>query len=302
MAVDVSVVLVNFNTKDLLLSCIRSVQEHIKSTKYEIIAVDNASTDGSLEALKKLKNIKLIVNKENLGFAGANNQGIRAAEGKYVLLLNSDTLISDNVVGEMSKWMDSNRKVGIATCALKNRDNSFQGTGGYFPTLGRVFSWMTIQDIPGVDKLIKPFHPMKNKAIVKGMEFYKKEKELDWVTGAFFFVRKEVFEQVGLLDESYFMYVEEVDFCYRAKKKGWRVWYLPGWSIVHYGGASGTKEMSVLSEYQGIKMFYQKHYPKWQYFFLRVFLKIGAIWRMFLFGFLEGPVSAKIYAKAFKVA
>lgn len=293
--VDLSIVIVSYNTKKLLLACLQSIKEYTKEISYEIVVVDNASTDGSQE-------LALIKNKKNVGFAAANNQGIKKSRGRYVLLLNSDTLISDNVLKNMISWMDGHPKAGIATCALKNEDGSLQGTGGYFPTLPRVFSWMTIQDIPGVDNFIKPFHPMRDKSFHRGSDFYKKERQLDWVTGAFFLARKKVFKDVGLFDENYFMYVEEVDLCFRAKKKGWQVWYLPRWSILHYGGASGAKESTVLREYEGIKRFYKKHYPYWQYPLVRFFLKIGSLGRIVLFGLLEGKEAARIYAQAFKRA
>ncbi len=115
--------------------------------------------------------------------------------------------------------------------------------------------------------------------------------------------RKELLDKVGGWDESFFMYVEEVDLCFRIKKLGYQTWYLPDWSITHYGGASSkTTEFSLISEYEGIKKFYVKHYAAWQYPVLRILLKIGAVGRIILFGILEGVSTAKIYAKAFKIA
>lgn len=301
---DLSIIIVSYNTKKLTENCLKSIKKHTRGISYEIIVIDNNSDDSSVELLRSLsrqdQKIRLIESKKNLGFAGGNNKGIERAKGEYILLLNSDTLISSNVLGEMVNWMREKPKVGIATCSLKNQDSSIQGTGGYFPTLVRVFSWMTIQDFPLVDKLIKPFHPIKNKSFSKGISFYKNKRQLDWVTGAFVLMRGKIVKEVGLMDEAYFMYVEEVDYCYRVKKKGWEVWYLPAWNIVHYGGASSSiAEFSVLSEFKGIKRFYKKHYPKWQYLILRILLKIGALGRILVMGILEGPESAKIYAKAF---
>ncbi len=298
---DLSIIIVSFNTKELLQKCITSIIKTTKGISFEIIVVDNASTDGSPESLGDFQ-LTLIKNKKNLGFAKANNQGIEIARGKYILLLNSDTLISNNFLKGMLRWMDKHPKVGIASCALLNKDGSLQGTGGYFPNLLSVFSWMTIQDIPLIDQFIKPFHPMHEKSFYKNIRFYKRKKELDWVTGAFFLVRRKVIDDIGLLDEDYFMYVEEVDFCFRAKKAGWQVWYLPQWSIVHYERESATSEFALLSEYQGLKLFYKKHKSSWQYPVLRFLLKLGAFGRIVLFAILEGRDSAKIYAKAFKQA
>lgn len=300
---DLSIIIVSFNTKKLLVSCIKSIKKCTKKVIFQIIVVDNASGDGSAEVAKKL-GAKVILNAKNQGFAKANNQGVEASSGKYILFLNSDTLVADNVLGEMVEWMNKNPEAGVATSALKNKDGSLQATGGYFPTLLRVFSWMTIQDLPLVDKIIKPFHPLHSKSFfLKGDEFYKSKKVLDWVTGAFLLTRKEVLEKAGGWDESFFMYVEEVDLCFRIKKEGKKIWYLPRWSITHFGGASSkTSELSLISEYEGIKKFYRKHYPSWQYGLLRLFLKIGALGRIILFAILEGRETAKIYAKAYKIA
>ena len=176
---DLSIIIVSFNTKKLLTSCIKSIQEYTKGINFEIIVVDNDSKDGSSEAAKNL-GATVIKNSKNLGFAGANNQGFKISRGRYVLFLNSDTEIHDNVLGEITNWMDLNPKAGIATCGLKNKDGSLQATGGYFPTLSRVFSWMTIQDLPFVDSIIKPFHPYHSKSLFfKGDSFYKTKKEGD---------------------------------------------------------------------------------------------------------------------------
>jgi len=304
-SLDLSIVIVNYNTKKITLDCIDSVYKNTKDINYEIILVENSSDDPILlkDIKKDGKKINLIVSKENLGFAAGNNSGIKIAKGRYVLLLNSDTLVTSNVLAEMVSWMDENPKVGISSCALKNKDGSLQGTGGYFPTLIRVFSWMTIQDFPFVDLFIKPFHPTKEKSFSKNDGFYTKERELDWVTGAFFLIRKEVIDQIGLIDEEYFMYTEETDFCFRARQKGWRVIYNPRWSIIHFGGASSKgSRFSVLSEYKNVKLFYKKHYPKWQYPLVRLFLKIGALGRIVVLGTIRGSENIKIYAEAFRTA
>jgi hypothetical protein len=300
---DLSIIITSFNTKKLLTDCISSIKKHTKGIDYEIIVIDNASSDGSAEAAKSL-GAKIIKNSKNLGFAKANNQGVKAAIGKFILFLNTDTLIDTNLLSEMVDWMNKNEKVGVASCALKNKDGSIQATGGYFPTLIRVFSWMTIQDFPLVDKVIKPFHPLHSKSgFSRGEDFYASKKELDWVTGAFLLTRNDVLGEVGGWDETFFMYVEETELCFRIKKEGYKVWYLPKWSITHFGGGSSkTNERSLISEYEGIKKFYKKHFAAWQFVFLRLFLKIGALGRIVLFGILEGRQTAKIYAKAFKIA
>ena len=305
---DLSIVIVSYNTKKLLNSCLFSVFQNTVGLDYEIIVVDNASSDGSVKLLlrlaKKGTNLKPICNRANVGFGKANNQGIKKAIGKYILFLNSDTLIKDNILGEMVRWMEEHPEVGAATCALKNKDGSLQGTGGYFPNLLRVLTWMFfIDDIPYLDLLIKPFHPMHSSSpFYKNVGHFKKTKEVDWITGAFILARAEALNKIGGFDEGYFMYTEDVDLCYRIKKLGWKIWYLPNWSIIHLGGSSSNKEYPLIKEYEGIKIFYRKHKQNWQYPILRILLKVGALGRVVLFGVMKGKEAAIIYAKAYKVA
>ncbi|EKD62066.1 MAG: Glycosyl transferase family 2 [uncultured bacterium] len=303
---DVSIIIVSYNTEKLTASCIRSIVKYTRDVDYEIIVVDNGSTDGSVAKISNLKsqisNLRLVKNKINLGFGQANNQGMKIAKGEFILLLNSDTKIYDNVLGDMIHWMRANPDVGIASCSLRNKDGSLQPTGGYFPTILRVVSWMLfLDDLPLLGKLIRSFHPHTPDFFGKN-PIYTAVQEFDWLTGAFMLIRKDVIKKSGYFDEDYFMYVEEVDLCYRIKKEGSRILYLPKWSIIHYGGASGKRSESILAEYRGIKTFYKKHYPKWQYPILRLLLKIGSVIRILLFGLLEGKESAATYAKAFKLA
>lgn len=286
----VSIIIVNYNTKDLTQQCINSVIETTKGTKKELIVVDNASTDGSVLMLEKLSTrgkIKLIKSKKNLGFSGGNNLGIKASEGEYVLLLNSDTIIQDDAISVMVDWMEKHPKVGIATCSLKGKDGKTQAPGGNFPTLLRVISWMTIEDIPFVDNFIKPFHPKKYK--------HKKPTQYDWVTGTFFLVRKEVINQIGMLDTNYFMYTEEVDFCFRARKKGWHIYYVPLAEIIHLGMASSSNRYALVQEAKGIKLFYKKHFPSWQFSIMTFFLKIGSLLRAVAYTLIGKREIARTY-------
>ncbi len=305
--IDVSVVIVNYNTKDITLDCINSLLQHTQQISFEIIVVDNGSTDGFVEAVKKIKSDKAtivpIANKDNPGFAFANNQGLKVAQGKYVLFLNSDTLVKDNVVGNVFSWLEKNTHIAVAGVKIVGKDDKLQEAGGYFPSLLRVFSWMTIQDLPLVDSIIKPFHPLKKKSAFANNSFFEKQQYLDWIIGAFVFVRKQVIDEVGGWDASYFMYTEDTDLCFRIKKAGYKIVYLPAFQITHLGGASsGSAEFPLINEYKGVKTFYKKHYPAWQMPLLRLILKIGALGRMLVLGILEGGQSAKIYAKAFKTA
>ncbi len=302
--IELSVIIVNFNTKDILADCIQSIFKNLRGITWELIIVDNASTDGSTGYIKSLKfkkkNLKAYLLKHNIGFGGANNYAIKKSSGEFVLLLNSDTIIENDVIQKVYKWLKTNKRYGVASANLFNRDKSVQGTGGFFPDLVRVFSWMIIQDIPFVDLLIKPFHPIKPRFFNVGVAFYKVDKDLDWVTGAFMMIRKEVFKKAGYFDPDFFMYTEEVELCMRIKKAGWGIRYLSYPGVVHLMGASSNKEQIVLREFEGLKKLYKKHYPKWQYPILRCLLKFGSLWRMAVFGIINGRKEGAIYAEAYK--
>lgn len=297
--IDVSIIIVSFNTSELTSKCISSIIRHTKGITYEIIVIDNNSSDDSVDKLKSLSkttkvNIKIIENNKNHGFGYANNQGIKKSNSnsKYILFLNSDTKISTNVIPVMVNLLEGRQDVGVVSCKLLNANLTVQPTGGYFPTLIRVFSWMIIQDLPLVDLIIKPFHPKAN-------SFYNIEQELDWVTGAFFMIRREVVKTSGVFDTDYFMYTEETDYCFRIRKSGWKILYSPMSSIIHYGGSSGTSWSFVSREFDGVKLFFKKHYPSWQIPFLRLLLKIGALLRFILFSLSGKKEAAYAYAKAF---
>lgn len=306
--VDLSIIIISFNTKKLTHECISSVIKNTKGISFEIIVIDNDSKDGSNKMLtalaKKHSFVRIILNHENSGFGKANNQGMKIARGRYLLLLNSDTKVLDDVLTKTVSWMDKNPKAGIASCALTFPDGTIQGTGGYFPTLVRVATWMTfLDDIPLLGGLIRPFHPMHGLSpLDTNSSFFKRQKQMDWLTGAFFMIRREAFKKVGYFDQDYFMYVEEVDYCYRTKKEGWEIWYLPNKKIIHYGGASSTAEFPLVNEIKGLKTFYKKHMPAWQTGFLRFFLKLGAALRIVIFGILRGKEAAKTYAKVYRTA
>ena len=305
---DLSIIIISFNTKKITEDCIESVIKNTKKINYTIRVVDNASSDGSFEYLSKrfakYDFIRFIKSSNNLGFAKANNLGAKDINSRYILFLNSDTLIKENILYEMLEWMGKNKKTAAATCALKNKDGSFQGSGGYFPTLPRVFNWMFfIEDIPFIERFVKPFHPVHLKSpFYKSLDQFKKIRNQDWITGAFFLIRGDVFRKAGRFDEDYFMYTEEVDLCFRVKKLNYDIYYLPQWEIIHLGGASSNKEFPILSEYKGIKMFYRKNMPVWQYPFMRIFLKGGALIRALVYKLIGEKESYEIYVRAFKTA
>ena len=302
--VDLSIIII-VTKGNYIYNCIRSILSSTTSINFEIIIIDNASQEKTGEKIKKFSSkIKVLRRETNGGFGENNNMGMRIAKGHYFLLLNDDTKILDkNIFKEMISWMDKHITVGATSCAVMESDgNTHQGSGGSFPTLFRVFSWMFfIDDIPFIDNLIKPYHPMHGfSPLYKNESFFKKPHKQDWLTGAFYLMRKSAMDEVGLFDEDFFLYVEEVDLSYRLIKTGWEIWYLPYWKIIHYGSATIGNERALTYEMQNIKLFYEKHFAKWQLPVVSVFLKLGAFIRIIVFGLLKGPETGRAYAKVFK--
>lgn len=301
--IKLSIVIVNYNTASLLKKCLETVYNALDfadlARQEEVIVVDNASTDGTTDMLEKnFPTVKIIKNSQNLGFAKGNNQGIQKSKGKYVLLLNSDTELSADTLAVLLKEMESDKKTGVLGVKLLNRDGSLQPSAGFFPHLHKIFFWMTfIDDLPLLSNILKPYHQQNPK-------FYKKPQNIDWVSGACFLVSREAILKAGLLDEKIFMYGEEVEWCYRIKKSGFAVKYIPDTSIYHHKGASGEGiEAGISEEFSYLKYFYHKHKPYWQLIFLKLFLTIGAMLRILVFGIIGGnSKKVNLYAKALKMA
>ncbi|MEK7581074.1 MAG: glycosyltransferase family 2 protein [Patescibacteria group bacterium] len=295
---DVTVIIVNWNTKKLLQDCLESIYKFTKGISFEVIVVDNASEDGSQTMVRqKFPQVKLIQNKNNAGFATANNQGIREAKGKYIFLLNSDAYLIENSLKKLLEIGDSNKNLGVLCPLLLNEDKSIQQSVGFSPNLWRVFLWMTfIDDLP-FGYLLKPFH-------VDHDAFYKNSQEIDWASGAAILIPKTVIKKAGLLDEKIFMYGEDVEWCYRIKVSGFSNYFSPKTKIIHIGRGSSGKiaKNAFLGEYIGLIYFYKKHRGVISLQLLLVFLKIGALARIFIFSILGRKELAKVYEEAFKVA
>ena len=303
--VDLSIVIIS-SKKDYIFDCLKSLDSATQGIEAEVILIDNVSQDKIGESVKKqFPEVKVLRREINGGFGENNNMGMKIAQGRYVLLLNDDTKIIDkNIFKEMIAWMDEHPKAGISTCALVNPDlKTFQGSGGAFPTLPKVFAWMTfLDDIPGLDNLIKPYHPLHSASPFSTNEdYFKKTHREDWLTGAFFLMRKEAMDEAGLFDEDFFLYVEEVELAYRFAKKGWEAWYLPRWKTVHYGMSTNGSEKATIFELQNLVLMYKKHEPKWKIPVLRMILRFGVALRIALWTIRGKPDITKIYEKAFRI-
>lgn len=228
----VSIVIVNWNTCDMTRDCLDSVYKQTKKIPFEVIVVDNGSSDNSVEMIKKqFPQAKLIVNENNLGFAAANNQGFEIAQGKYVLMLNSDTIILDNAIEKVAEYAKQNQEIQVIGCKLRFLDMSFQNSCFRFPGIISVLLSATYlaQLFPN-----SVFFNMER----YGNREWDTEKDVDCVMGSFLFIRREVLCKVGYLDTDYFMFAEESDLCYKIKKAGGIIRYYPNAEIIHIWAGS----------------------------------------------------------------
>jgi GT2 family glycosyltransferase len=231
---------------------------------YEIIVVDNASTDGSADFItKNFPEVKLIVSKKNLGFAAGNNLGIKAATGDIVMLLNSDTQIIGDCLDICLKYLKKRDRIGVLSPKVVLSDKRLDpACHRGFPTVWNSFCYFV-----GLEKLFP-----HQKIFAGYHQLYKdfdKPHWVDAVSGAAMFIRRQVIDEIGLLDEQFFMYAEDLDFCFRAKKAGWQIYFLPKAQVVHFKGSSGTrhKDQNLQSQtkryfYDTMKQYFDKHYGK----------------------------------------
>lgn len=226
--IEISIIIINFNTKDLLVSCLNSVLISSPKVKYEIIIVDNGSTDGSVEAVEKFKkkNINIIQNENNYGFAKANNQGIKKASSKYILLLNSDTYVKKETIDKMYEFAKKTSDAGVIGAKLLNPNGTSQASCFRFPSYKNAINqyWF------GKERLLDKYFPSGDQP-----------SEVDAVVGAAFLITPQALKKVGLLDEKYFFFYEDLDYCRRVSRVGLKVYFLPSALVVHHHGSTVSK-------------------------------------------------------------
>jgi len=279
---DLSIVILNYNSGDFLKKCLESIGKAKKNEfEYEVIVVDNVSTDNSLKEIQnskskiqnkfKIQNIKLTLmkNKTNLGFAAGNNVGVRKAKGRYVLFLNPDTIVMPNTFREMIKFMDNNPCAGAATCRVELPSGKLdEACRRGFPT-----PWNAFCHFSGLERLFPKSRIFAGYTL--GWKPLNKIHEINSGSGAFLMVRRKVGDKIDWWDEDYFWYGEDLDFCYRIKKAGWKIYYVPKVKIIHYKGVSSgirkesqkitkakkeTKIKAIKASTQAMRIFYKKHY------------------------------------------
>lgn len=280
-----SIVIVNYNTEALLKDCLQSVYAGVNGTPLRILVVDNNSHDNSVAMVKScFPRVQVVENRCNVGFSKANNLVISRSDSDYVLLLNPDTLIIEDAIERMVKFMDEHPKVGIAGCKVLNRDGTLQlACRRSIPTPRVAFFRLT-----GLSRLFP-----KSKVMAEyNMTYTSPEEthEVGAVSGAFLMIRKKAIDEIGLLDERFFMYGEELDWCLRARRAGWAVMYHPAAQIIHYKGES-TKHNSrkaAIEFYRAMYLFHKKHFAKDcspitnGLIYLGIFFKALLSWRRFL--------------------
>jgi len=268
---ELSIIIVNYNTKKLTLECLKSVIQAREDTDvWEIILVDNGSSDDSVEFLTSTTEyttnkswIRIIALDKNYGFSGGNNKGFAVALGRSVLLLNSDTAIQSDAIQICLRRLYSSSKIGVVGSKL------FLPNGEIDPACHRGFPtpWASFSYFVGLERLFP-----SSRIFSQYHQWYKRMNEahqVDAISGGFFMVRKEVIDQVGVLDESYFMYGEDLDWAYRIKERGWEIWYEPSAQVLHKKKQSGRNSSNVETRkktkeyfYSTMKLFYKKHYQK----------------------------------------
>ncbi|MGZ3578290.1 MAG: glycosyltransferase family 2 protein [Syntrophales bacterium] len=269
---DISIIIVNWNTRDLLQNCLESIYKTISDISYEIICVDNASTDGSVSMLQeKYPQVRLIQNEENRGFGAANNQAMRIMKGRYALLLNSDAVLTDNAVRELFAFMEARSDAAMACGQLLNADGSKQNSVAGFPNL---LSLLTNTSL--LEYLFPKRYPSKR---------YNHDKpiEVDSCIGACLLARKKAIEEVGMFDERYFFFFEETDWAYQMRSAGWSIFHVPTALIYHLQGQSIGKDIrSRIEFYRSRYQFFRKWKSRPYYILVRFFIMLRLCINWFL--------------------
>ncbi len=288
---NLSIVILSYNTPDLIKNCIDSIKKQynpeIDKNEIEIIVVDNASKSENVEILSKYfdknKKITFIKNSENLGFGRGCNLGEKAAKGKYVLFLNSDTEVNDKGFLEMTKYLGENPKIAILGGRLNNPDGSMQSSVGHFYNLVNFIIMLVGGERAGL--------------LRKSPDEISK---VDWVSGACMMVNRELFEKIGGFDRNIFMYMEDMEICYRAKKMGYGVFFYPNVAVTHKELGSSNRTFAVVNIYSGIRYFYKKHKTLPEYYIVSGLLFIKAMGVYFLGKLTNNSYYIRTYGEALK--
>jgi GT2 family glycosyltransferase len=256
IAMDVSVVIPSFNDRDYLRRCLRSILEHTQGIEYEVIVVDNASGDGSPEMVAaEFPQVTLLRRADNAGFAVAVNQGIRAARGDLLLLLNSDAMFTSNALPPMHHYLQAHPEVGVLGPKLLDDDGSLQLSCRRFPGFATAFF-----NRYSLATRLFPKNPISTRYLMTNFD-HNSIAEVDWVSGACMMLPRQALDRIGLLDERYFIYIEDVDLCQRAHRAGYEVVYFPEVAVLHHIGysTSSLPSRSIIERHRSMWHYYKKY-------------------------------------------
>lgn len=260
--------IVAYNSAELLCQCLASIYDTAGSIPFEVIVVDNHSNDHTIDVLTdRFPGIRFIANSTNRGFAAANNQGLRAGTGKYILLLNPDTIVLPGTLDQMVRFLEEHPCIGLLNCQLLNPDMSLQlSCGNNFPSLSRLLLRGAIK-LSGFDRLAARYFPDREypgQLLLPASE-HRKTRAVGQVTGACMMVRKDVILEAGMLDEDFFMFLEETEWCFRIRRTGWLIYHLPEAQIIHVGSALVRRDreqyfnLTIYHNERGKLLFVRKH-------------------------------------------
>jgi len=273
-----SIVIVNWNVRELLRRCLGSIYAGWQRPHedLEVVVVDNASHDGSADMVRReFPQVILLENQHNLGFTAGNNQALKQAHGRYVMLLNPDTEVVGDAPMALIAYMDTHPEVGVIAPKLLNPDGTVQSSRRRFPTLATAFLESTALQQSWPDNQVLRDYYMLDRSD-------DEVQEVDWSVGACLLVRRAVIERIGLLDEGFFMYSEEMDWCYRIKQAGWQIIYFPAAQVTHYGGQSSKQVIAAQHiHFQRSKIrFFRKHHGAAQAALIRLFLLLNYLYQL----------------------
>lgn len=296
----ISVIICSYNTKKLTLKVLTNLKKSIDYLEkpVEIIVVENGTDGTGKEIKKKMPWVKLLEPKENTGFAKGNNLGIAASNklSKYVLLLNSDALVNEDTLSKSVEFMESNSDCDVLGCKLRLEDGTVQASGGFLPTPRAVVAWMWgIDLIPLVNKFLKSVHP-------KDRNFFNSDRKIGWVMGAYLFMKRKVITKTKGLDENFFMYMEEVEWCKRMWNSRFNIYYTPSFEITHLDKSSSKANPNKLrriftTEIVGIVYYLKKYYSN-QMWWVMPLMKLGILLRIFAFSLTGNPMRKLAYQEA----
>ncbi len=304
-----SIIIVNYNSISALQDCLSSLFNCGQPFDYEAFVLDNASSDNLEELESKYPKVNFIYNKTNIGFAAANNIAINKSSGKYLLLLNPDTIVNEKSFLPMIKYLEENRNVGIVGCKIFNANGEVEHSTHSFPSLIKEFFHANefLKSLFGYNSIIgKTISKIFKSKSLESYWAHDSIKEVDHVTGACMMIKREALEKVGLLEEAFFIYTEEVEWSYRMKQAGIKSVFNPNSNIIHLFGYSTNQKMQrqqvnhlLLERYRGMLYFFQKHYKNYQLLILRLIILQGFSFRLlanlikWIFNFKNRSVTGK---------